>query len=313
MRTQNFELTLPPEGDTAGARAPVRGRATWPVRAAPSQAGESATGMPWVLVLHGFKGFIDWGFFPLLARRLAENGLAVIAFNTSGAGIGPDFETFTELEAFAHGTISRQLEDAAAVAGLARSGGLGLPIHLDSDRAGVFGHSRGGAAALVHAAERADYRAAVTWAALDTFDRWDDEMKALWRRLGELPLTNARTGQQMPLDVSMLEDFEANAERFDVLAACARLRTPTLAIHGSADETVDPVALERIHAALPAGPSRKHLIPDAGHTFGAKHPLEGDVPATLEAALRETVGWFSDQLLATSPPDPVTGPGAGRT
>ncbi|MBZ0267995.1 alpha/beta hydrolase, partial [bacterium] len=31
---------------------------------------------PAVIVLHGFKGFKDWGMFPPTARRLAEQGVA---------------------------------------------------------------------------------------------------------------------------------------------------------------------------------------------------------------------------------------------
>ena len=43
---------------------------------------------------------------------------------------------------------------------------------------------------------------------------------------GVLPVLNARTGQELPLGVEVLEDHERNRERFDVLAACRRLRAP---------------------------------------------------------------------------------------
>jgi len=265
----------------------VRGRVRLPATAAGP--------LPWVLVLHGFKGFMDWGFFPLLAERLAQAGLAAVCFNSSGSGIGADLESFSDPEAFRRGTLSRQLEDVERVRSLARSGELGP---LAAERAGLFGHSRGGGLALVHAAEAGDYRALVTWAALDRFDRWDEPTKAEWRRAGKLSVVNARTGQVLPMGVEVLEDFERQRERLDVLAACRRLRAPVLGLHGALDEAVEVACLRRLEAALPpGGGSRTRILEGQGHTFGAVHPLLAVTPA-LEQALNETVAWFARHLAA---------------
>ena len=42
---------------------------------------------PAVLVLHGFKGFKDWGMFPPLAERLALAGFSAVSPNFSGSGV----------------------------------------------------------------------------------------------------------------------------------------------------------------------------------------------------------------------------------
>lgn len=268
------------------------------VRGCVRRPADDPRDLPWVLVLHGFKGFMDWGFFPLLAERLAAAGLVAISFNTSGSGVGEDLEGFSEPEAFRRGTLSRQLEDVERVRELALAGGLGP---LDPARGGVFGHSRGGGVALVHAAEAGDYRALVTWAALDSFDRWDEPTKAAWRREGVLPVLNARTGQELPMGLEVLEDYERHRARFDVLAACRRLRAPVLALHGSADEAVDPSALERIAGALPReSGSRTRRVEGQGHTLGAVHPL-AEVPPALQQAIDESVAWLSDRLGADAP------------
>ena len=274
-----FELTYPGEPGRV-----VRGRVVRPA---------SADGpLPWVLVLHGFKGFMDWGFFPVLARRLAESGLATVLFNTSGSGIGPDLESFTEEEAFATATLSRQLEDTERVRAFVTGGGV---EGLDLDRAGLYGHSRGGGLGLIHAAECGAYRALATWSAIDDADRYGDAVKAAWRREGSLPIVNTRTGQVLRLDVEVLEDFERHRDRFDIPAACGRISAPTLALHGAEDESVPPTALERIGGAL-RNP-RTHLVPDAGHTFGAVHPLQDDpLPGPLTFALDETVAWLTRHL-----------------
>lgn len=283
-----FELAWQDEPE----RPVIRGRVVLP---GPPETARSA--WPWVLVLHGFKGFMDWGFFPVLARRLADAGLAAVLFNTSGSGIGPDLESFTEEEAFARATLSSQLEDVARVREHVRSGAF---PGLDLDRAGLFGHSRGGGLGLVHAAEDGGYRAVVTWSAIDDADRYGASVKASWRRAGALPIPNLRTGQVLRLDVSVLDDFEAHRERFDIPAAGRRLRAPALLLHGGADESVDPSALERLAAAVPG--AEAVLVPGAGHTYGATHPLADpdSLPADLELALEKTVDWFGAHLQGPS-------------
>ena len=78
--------------------------------------------LPHVVILHGFKGFMDWGFFPELARRFARRGIAAVRFNFSGSGIGADPLAFTETEAFARNTYSRELQDVARVRAAIRTG-----------------------------------------------------------------------------------------------------------------------------------------------------------------------------------------------
>ncbi len=47
---------------------------------------------PAVVICHGFKGFMDWGFFPYLAELLADRGFVAIRFNLSGSGMKPGDE-----------------------------------------------------------------------------------------------------------------------------------------------------------------------------------------------------------------------------
>ncbi|HVS10842.1 MAG TPA: alpha/beta hydrolase [Planctomycetota bacterium] len=246
--------------------------------------------LPWVLIVHGFKGFMDWGFFPELARRLAGRGVATVAFNTSGSGIGADLETFSEERAFESDTLSRQLEDLDRVRSRALSGALG---RLDPARAGLFGHSRGGGIAILHAAEHGDYRALATWAAVSTFDRYDEATLDLWRREGRLRVHNARTGQDLYVGVQALDDLLQNRERLDIAAACARLPTPALFVHGEQDESVPVSSLDALLAACAV--ARALRVPGAGHTLGARHPLAA-IPPELHRVLETTSDWFERHL-----------------
>jgi len=278
--TRTFELTYPSEPGRI-----VRGRVVLP---------RDALEPPAVLVLHGFKGFQDWGFFPLLCTRLAEAGLAAISFNVSGSGIGPDGETFVDDEGFARNTYSRELEDIARVRAHLSSGALG---RFDETRIGLFGHSRGGGVGLLHAAKDGRYRAITTWAAIPRADVWTEDDRALWRQQGFVTVHNARTGRDHRIDLDLLEDFERNAERLDIARACARITAPTLLVHGDADIAVPFAALEHLASAFPPSTARTLAIAGSNHTFGATHPLR-DTPAMLDRVLAATVAHFEHALRA---------------
>ena len=70
---------------------------------------------------------MHWGFFPELSRRIAEAGLVAVSLNVSGSGIGDDLENFTEDEAFAHNTYSKDLEDLEVVRTITS---LGKSLHM---------------------------------------------------------------------------------------------------------------------------------------------------------------------------------------
>ena len=243
-----------------------------------------------VVVVHGFKGFKDWGFFPWLCRRLAGAGHVAVSFNFSGSGIGADPERFTELDAFAANTISREVEELGSVLDRVRDGEL---VPRPPRRLGLLGHSRGGGDAILVARDRPGVDALVTWSAVDTFDRWSAATREEWRAAGRLYVPNKRTGQQMPLGVGLLDDVEANRERLDVLAAAGSVRAPWLVVHGTADETV-PFEEGQTLARRSRG-ARLHAVDGAGHTFGAAHPFEGPGP-WLEEATRATLRHFADHL-----------------
>jgi dienelactone hydrolase len=248
---------------------------------------------PFVLVVHGFKGFLRWGFFPELHRRLAEAGLAAVAFNLSGSGVGADLETFDDDAGFEANTTTRELADVAAVRAAVEAGRWPA---LDPQVGGILGHSRGGAIALLHAAEAPGLRAVVAWAAIDTIARWDAATREAWIRDGVQLVPNARTGQVHRVGLGLLRDAEENAARLDVPAACARLTAPALLLHGEADEAVPVSALDRLATALPPGLGEALRIPGAGHTFGATHPFAGTTPE-LEGVLVDSVGFLARHLL----------------
>ena len=250
---------------------------------------------PVVVICHGFKGFMEWGFFPHAATLLAGRGFVAVRFNLSGAGMRPGDELVTDLGAFRDNTYSRELADLLAV--LAALGETIAPGRVDRRRIGLFGHSRGGGAALLAAAHppwRERVRALVTWAAIADVDRFTPEQKADWRRAGELPVVNARTGQRLALGVGLLDDVEERRAELNLLAASAARSAPWLIVHGDDDESV-PVAEAHRLAAGAAGEKELLIVSAANHTFGVRHPFAGPTPQLIQA-LNATQRWFRTHL-----------------
>ena len=219
-----------------------------------------------VVVVHGFKGFKDWGFFPWLAQRLTQHHLAVCRFNMSRSGIGDDPETFDRLDLFADDTYSQQLDDLSRVVAYAQEQFPRCPTFL-------LGHSRGGGMAVLGAASVPRLAGVVTWSPIASANRWDEATKKQWRAEGWLDQMNQRTKQNMRMSTRILDDYEANRERLDIVAAASRLEVPLLVVHGRRDESVSFEEGRRLAAHAPD--SSMVIIERAGHTMNAVHPFAG--------------------------------------
>lgn len=250
---------------------------------------------PTAVIAHGFKGFLEWGFFPYLAELLANRGFTVVRFNFSGAGMRPGDDLVTDLEAFHAATFSNDLEDLLAV--LEAAGSTLAPDRVDPEALGLVGHSRGGGASILAAAEpvwRERLRALVTWAAVSTFRRIGPDETSRWRERGELPVVNGRTGQELAIGLEVLRDLEAQGAALEPLRATAERTAPWLIVHGEDDETV-PVAEARALAEHAHDPAELLVVAGGSHTFGASHPFAGPNPQLTEA-LNATQTWLRRHL-----------------
>jgi len=251
---------------------------------------------PAVLVVHGFKGYANWGFFPLVCERLAEAGLAAVRFNLSTSGVGEDGHSFSDRERFEHGTVSREIEDILLVADLAARGELpGAPTRPGP--LGLLGHSRGGGMAVLAAAADPRVASLVLWASIATVQRYDENQIAALRKRGHMRVENARTGDVFRIRLDLLDDIEKNAEELDIFSAAASLEIPTLVIHGSGDEAVPYAEALALIGAL--GECGSFLpMEGAGHTFGAAHPMPDVMPLALEEVFEASVTHLTAALLA---------------
>lgn len=255
------------------------------------RTGNRATPRPAVLVLHGYKGFKDWGMFPPLAERLARAGFTAVSFNLSGSGVDDSGE-FVFPERFGHATFTGDLGDIRLVVDALAGGGLDVAV---PGAIGFLGHSRGGGLGVLAAASDGRIGALVTWAAISNVHRFAPEEVAAWRARGQMDVVNSRTGQVLPVFTDVLDDLAHHAENtLDIPAAAGRVTAPWLIVHGASDVTV-PVAEAMTLRAGGRGRPELMVVPDAGHTFDTVHPWQGPTPA-FTAASDASLAWFVRHL-----------------
>jgi dienelactone hydrolase len=255
------------------------------------RAGGRTSARPAVLVLHGFKGFKDWGMFPPLTERLAQAGFTAVSLNLSGSGVD-DAGEFSLSDRFGHNTFSAELEDASRVIDALMRGELSVP---PPSTLGMIGHSRGGGIAVLHTARDSRVRALVTWSAISRVERWPADQRSVWRAAGHTEIQNARTGQILPLYTDVLDDIEQNADSLDIEAAAGRIAVPWLILHGTEDESVGFSEAESLKAASSRKKTRLLPIERGGHTFGATHPWRSSTPQ-LDTVFDATTEWLATHL-----------------
>jgi len=274
-------MTRPELFELAGADGrPIRGEVYV------GAAGASRTG---VVLCHGFKGFARWGFFPYLARQLTAAGFNAITFDFTGSGVGPDRERFTETEAFFENSYRKELHDLGVVVSEATTREwLGATY-------GLFGFSRGGGIAILGAARDARVGALVTWSSISTILRWSSDEVDAWRRRGWRDVSNSRTGDVLRQGTAVLDEADRMHELdLDIFGVAARLTTPWLVVHGTADETVGVHEGRQLHTAS-GHRAELALIDGAGHTYKIKHPMT-EPSRELESVTKRTVRFFTANL-----------------
>lgn len=257
-------------------------------------APESHSRAPVVIFAHGFKGFKDWGPFPLVAQEFASAGFIFVKLNFSHNGTTPENPLhFEDLEAFGHNNYTKEMDDLGAVIDWIGDPNPEKNFSPRLDRLYLLGHSRGGGIAILKAAEDPRVQKLATWASVHHLGRLFEDPKLIenWKKEGVVYIDNARTKQQMPIYWQMYEDYEKNFPRFDIATQAKTLQLPYFIVHGKRDETVPYVfALDLKEWA----PRAKLLTLETGnHTFGASHPWnEPTLPQDLNDVVQETISFF---------------------
>ena len=252
---------------------------------------------PIVIFCHGFKGFKDWGHFPLLADHFIEKEFNFLKFNFShNGGTLQNPIDFPDLESFAKNNYSLELNDVQTVLNWITSSENPHSNRINTEEIYLIGHSRGGGISIITASVDKRIKKLVTWSALSDFSRRFPAASLMekWKKNGVYFIENTRTRQKMPLYYQFYEDFIQNKAKLNIAEAEKKLNIPHLIIHGTEDETV--YLGEALYLISLNEYSSLIKIKNATHTFGGYHPYkEKKIPAHAEMAVNYTISFFQNE------------------
>ena len=251
---------------------------------------------PVVILIHGFKGFKDWGHFPLVGDAFANAGFALLRFNFSHNGTTTDQPTdFADLAAFAENDLIKELNDLQSIIDGLNNRSLFGRTELDLKNIFLVGHSRGGGIALISAAEDTRIKGLATWASVNHYDRGGFPLD-VWERDGRILIPNARTGQQMPMNWQFVQVLKANIDRLNIMEQSAKINVPTIVVHGTEDPTVPYQEAQDL--VLVNSMFKLITVHQGDHSFGGKHPMEGvSLSEHMELVVDATLRHFNPLII----------------
>ncbi|MEM8895173.1 MAG: alpha/beta fold hydrolase [Bacteroidota bacterium] len=257
---------------------------------------DDGTQKPLIIFSHGFKGFKDWGHWDLIAEYFANAGFFYVKFNFSHNGTSVnDPSAFGDLEAFSQNNYSLEVSDLDSIISFLLSPDFEQSQQIDQNRLALIGHSKGGAVSLIKASSDKRVKAIVAWAPIyDIGSRWPADMLKQWKAEGTYFVANARTGQQMPMDYQIVQDYLDNQEALDVPKAIRDMDKPILVVHGDQDEAISYG--EAMTASLWNQAMKFETISGAGHTFGGTHPMKGSSLSAHSQQLVNKTNHFLQQV-----------------
>ena len=251
---------------------------------------------PLVIFCHGYKGYKDWGAFELMSLNFLKADVALLKFNFShnGCTLNQPID-FPDLEAFGNNNYIKELDDLESIINWICNA-KEFKNEIDINNITLIGHSRGGAIAVLKAAEDSRIKKLVTWAALCDLNRamfHEGADLEQWKEDGVLYVLNGRTKQKMPHYIQFYNNFIKNKTRLSVENAAKKMMIPHLIIHGDNDLSVPFLHAQNLHRWNTT--SKLIVVPKSNHVFGASQPwTKTKLPTDFKFVLEKTIAFITN-------------------
>lgn len=244
--------------------------------------------VPLVMLLHGFKGFRNWAFWPVTAQELAQQGFAVVRLDFALNGMRGTNDRVISVDDFAANTLINEVHDVHDVLeAIPQAPELAaLAAVTDPDRLHLIGHSRGGGIAMVVGRQRLEQGKPLTsvtgWNSVGSWERIGQHQIDQWRRQGFFVVQHTRTHQELRMNYSYVESYLEYREELSLQRAAIALGSRLHLVHAETDLTVPIEEVQRLVNAAQS-PTVVDIVPGSTHTFGMQHPLDHVTPAFVQA------------------------------
>ena len=248
---------------------------------------------PVVLIIHGFRGSKDWGFFPYIAQQFAKNGIIAISWNMSLNGYSHNASHIDKPNDFAKNTITQELLDTYSILNALQDASSELYSLIATRWNGnmmMIGHSRGAGIAILTAEQFPSIQKLALWNPISRFGRFTERQKRIWKETGIFQVDETKSGIPVMMNYSYIEDLELHGEEYSLLRSIEALSCEVLIVHAEQDLTV-PLR-EALVLQEYAKQANLKVIPATGHIFGCIHPFTNTTSA-LNSVLHHTNEFFA--------------------
>lgn len=250
--------------------------------------------IPLVIIVPGFLGFKDWGFYPVVSKALVDAGFAVARINHSTGGIGESGEVYSDLESLSKMHVRWDLLDIEVLISSIRKHKISSSDRVDLERIGMVGHSKGGGISILYAAKDPVVRAIVTINGVSEFLRIPHEKVREIIKNGVFEKVLPGTMINMKFKVDFWKEILESPEEYDIKEALKRTEASVLFLQSENDEIV---TIDEAKVLFDSATGNKNLkfLPGADHNLGCK-VLCSEITTGLENVCNEVVNWMNENL-----------------
>lgn len=249
---------------------------------------------PFVLLLHGFRAFKDWGFFPYFAQQLADAGYFAGTIDFSLNKLIDKEKCLFDMDSFSINTVTQEITEANTLLEFLLNRKYVDNEFIENWNGEIYliGHSLGGALAIMVAGHIPAVTKLVTICSIYDFDIYTERQKNDWLKNGFKKFTDSATNQTFILDVNFLLDRLTYVADKSVTSVVSKLNIPYYIIHTEADATVSPKAATILAESVKNKDLLKmDIIQHGNHLLNVEHPFTKTNPI-LENIINSVIIFF---------------------
>lgn len=222
------------------------------------------------IIIPGFLGYMDWGFYPYLAKILTDKNWMVILFNHSTGGTGDNGKPYSGMENLKNMTVERDLADVRGIFEALDKDEIPGFNHKQKLPIFLIGHSKGGAVSILSAVSRPDIAGIVLINSVADLLRIPREkaMEIIERGYQEKMLPGTKITIKVKSDY--WKQLIENPDRYDVPKALGSLKAKIYVIRGADDEIIPFEETNEIIKHAPNG-AKIMLRSGVGHNLGCEN------------------------------------------